>query len=48
LAELAHSALYTAPCDLTAAGQQVSAYTTAVGAATAARRPTAGRMTGPS
>src|SRR5262249_30962498 len=47
LAELAHSALYTAPCDLTAAGQQVSAYA-AAGAAPAARRPPAGRTTGPS
>ena len=48
LAELAHRALYTAPCDLTAAGQQVSAYAAAVSAATAASRPTAGRTTGPS
>jgi hypothetical protein len=47
LAELAQGTLYTAPCDLTAAGQQVTAYAAAVGAATAARGPIAGRATGP-
>jgi hypothetical protein len=46
LADLAHGTLYTAPCDLAAAGQQVGAYAAAVAAVTAASRPIAGRTTG--
>jgi hypothetical protein len=47
LADLAHGTLSVAPCDLTAAGQQVSDYAAAVRAATATSTPGAGRTPGP-